>query len=153
RITHQQQQEFLQKARRGCDELVLLLNNVTDASRLEIEAGLRPVHLEKVDVEEAVRGVIDLIEPQIMQEDREVYVFIPHNLFVKADPIRLRQVLLNLSTNALKYSEARTPLTFTARAVFDKAPGVLISVTDKGKGITPQDQARLFNVLYGLRAI
>src|SRR5438874_1575490 len=144
RISRRQQQEFLQKARRGCDELVLLLNNVTDASRLEIEAGLRPVHLEKVDVEEAVRGVIDLIEPQIMQECREVHVYIPHRLFVKADPVRLRQVLLNLSVNALKYSEAGTPITFTARTVFDKIPGVLVSVTDKGKGIKPQDQARLF---------
>ncbi len=144
RISPQQQQEFLQKARRGCDELVLLLNNVMDASRLEVEAGLRPVHLEKVDVEEAVRGVIDLIEPQIMQERREIYVYIPHKLFVRADSVRLRQVLLNLSINALKYSETGTPITFTARAVFDKAPGVLVSVTDKGKGIKPQDQARLF---------
>ncbi|HXX77107.1 MAG TPA: GAF domain-containing sensor histidine kinase, partial [Ktedonobacteraceae bacterium] len=144
RIPNQQQQEFLQKARRGCDELVLLLNNVTDASRLEIEAGLRPVHLEKVDVEEAVRGVIELIEPQIMQECREVHVHIPHKLFVKADPVRLRQILLNLSVNALKYSEAGTPITFTARTAFDKEPYVLVSVTDKGKGIKSQDQAKLF---------
>jgi signal transduction histidine kinase len=144
RISPQQQQEFLQKARRGCDELVLLLNNVMDASRLEIEAGLRPVHLEKVDAEEAVRGVIDLIEPQIIQEHREVHVYIPRKLFVKADPVRLRQVLLNLSVNALKYSEAGTPITFTARTVIDTVPGVLISATDKGKGIKPQDQARLF---------
>jgi signal transduction histidine kinase len=144
RLSHQQQQEFLQKARRGCDELVLLLNNVTDASRLEIEAGIRPVHLEKVDVEETVRDVIDLIEPQIIQEFREVQVYIPHKLFVKADPVRLRQVLLNLSVNALKYSEAGTPITFTARTVFDKQPYVLVNVTDKGKGIKPQDHARLF---------
>ncbi len=144
RLSRQQQQEFLQKARRGCDELVLLLNNVMDASRLEIEAGLRPVHLQQVDVEEEVRGVIDLIEAQLMQEYREVHVYIPHKLFVKADPVRLRQVLLNLSVNALKYSEAGTPITFTARTVFDKTPGVLVSITDKGKGIKPQDHARLF---------
>jgi signal transduction histidine kinase len=144
RISPQQQHEFLQKARRGCDELVLLLNNVMDASHLEIEAGLHPVHLEKVDAEEAVRGVIDLIEAQIIQEHREVHVYIPHKLYVKADPVRLRQVLLNLSVNALKYSEAGTPITFTARTVFDKLTGVLVSVTDKGKGIKPQDHARLF---------
>jgi signal transduction histidine kinase len=144
RLSHEQQQDFLQKAKRGCDEVVLLLNNVMDASRLEIEAGLRPVHLEKVDVEEVVRGILDLIEPQIMQECRDVQVSIPPTLFVKADPVRLRQVLLNLSANALKYSEAGTPITFTARAVFDKETYVLISVTDKGKGIRPEDQARLF---------
>jgi signal transduction histidine kinase len=144
RITPQQKQEFLQKARRGCDELVLLLNNVMDASRLEIEAGLRPVHLQQVDVEEEVRGVIDLVEPQITQERRDVYVFIPDKLFVKADPVRLRQVLLNISVNALKYSAAGTPLTFAARTVHDTVPSAIISITDKGKGILPQDQARLF---------
>ena len=143
-ISRQQQQEFLQKARRGCDELVLLLNNVMDASRLEIEAGLRPAHLQQVDVEEEVRGVIDLIEPQLMQERRDVHVYIPHKLFVKADPVRLRQVLLNLSVNALKYSEAGTPITFTARAVFDKASSAIVSITDKGNGIKPQDQSHLF---------
>ncbi len=143
-ISRQQQQEFLQKARRGCDELVLLLNNVMDASRLEIEAGLRPVHLQQVDVEEEVRGVIDLIEPQITQECREVHQYIPQKLFVKADPVRLRQVLLNISVNALKYSEARTPITFSAQPVFDKGQCVIISISDKGKGIKPQDQARLF---------
>ncbi len=143
-ISRQQQQEFLQKARRGCEELVLLLNNVMDASRLEIEAGLRPPYLQQVDVEEEVRGVIDLIEPQITQECREVHVYIPHKLFVKADPVRLRQVLLNILVNALKYSEAGTPITFTARTVLDKVPSAIVSITDKGKGIKPQDQARLF---------
>jgi signal transduction histidine kinase len=144
RISHQQYQEFLHKALRGCDELVLLLNNVMDASRLEIEAGIRPAFLERVAVEEQVRGVIDLIEPQLTHEDREVYMFIPNKLVVKADPVRLRQVLLNISVNALKYSEAGTPITFSARTVIDKVPSAIVSITDKGKGIKPQDQAQLF---------
>jgi signal transduction histidine kinase len=63
---------------------------------------------------------------------------------VKADPVRLRQVLLNISVNALKYSEAGTPITYTARTVFDKEPWAIVSITDKGNGIKPQDQARLF---------
>ena len=139
-----QQQEFLQKARRGCDELVLLLSNVMDASRLEVEAGIRPPHLERVPVQNEIRGVIELIEPQVRQEHREVYMYVPNKLFVKADPVRLRQVLLNLSVNALKYSNAGTPITFSARAVPDQVPGAIISVTDKGKGIKPQDQEQLF---------
>ena len=139
-----QQQEFLQKARRGCDELVLLLSNVMDASRLEIEAGIRPPHLERVSIQDEIRGVIDLIGPQVVQENREVHMYVPHKLVVKADPVRLRQVLLNLSVNALKYSRPGTPVTFSARAVFEQVPSAILSVTDKGKGISPQDQARLF---------
>ncbi len=143
-IPQNQQREFLQKARRGCDELVLLLSNVMDASRLEIEAGIRPALLERVSVREEVLGVIDLIEPQVIQEDREVHMYIPNKLFVKADPARLKQVLLNISVNALKYSKPGTPITFSARAIIDETPSALISVTDKGKGIKPQDQAQLF---------
>ncbi len=143
-IPPDQHQDFLQKAQRSCDELVLLLSNVMDASRLEIEAGIRPALLERVSVQEAVRGTIDLIEPQVTLEHRKVYMYVPGNLFVKADPVRLRQVLLNISVNALKYSNAGTPIIYSARGVIDQIPSAVISVTDKGKGIKPQDQAQLF---------
>ncbi|HLX41167.1 MAG TPA: GAF domain-containing sensor histidine kinase [Ktedonobacteraceae bacterium] len=139
-----QRQEFLQKARRSCDELVLLLSNVMDASRLEIEAGIRPALMEPVDVQHALHNILDLIEPQITQEQREVYLDIPSGLIVQTDPARLRQVLLNISTNALKYSPAGTPLMFTARQVFDAIPCVNISITDKGNGIAPEEQTHLF---------
>jgi len=139
-----QRQEFLQKARRGCDELVLLLSNVMDASRLEIEAGIRPAHMERVSVSDMIQSVIDLIEPHLTQEQRELHVHIPARLFVMAGPGHLRQVLLNIAVNALKYSPPGTPLMFSARGIFDHIPCTIISVTDKGKGIKPQDQAKLF---------
>ncbi len=143
-IPPHQQHEFLQKARRGCEELVLLLSNIMDASRLEIEAGIRPALLQRVSVQEEVRGVIDLVEPQLTQDDREVYMYIPNKLHVRADPVRLRQVLLNISVNALKYSRPGTPVTYSAQVVNAQLPTAIISITDKGKGIKPQDQTQLF---------
>ena len=143
-VPAEQRQEFLQKARRGCDELVLLLSNVMDASRLESEAGIRPAHLEPVSVQRVVQDVIMLIEPQLNQEKRQVYMRIPEQLEVRADPARLRQVVLNLCTNALKYSPAGTPLAFAARVYADQRPSALISVADRGKGIKPEDQAQIF---------
>jgi signal transduction histidine kinase len=139
-----QHQDFLQKARRSCDELVLLLSNVMDASRLEIEAGIRPALLERVSLQEVLRGTIDLIEPQVTLEHRKLYMYVPGNIFVKADPVRLRQVLLNISVNALKYSNAGTPIIYSAQADIDQVPCAVISIKDKGKGIKPQDQAQLF---------
>ena len=56
----------------------------------------------------------------------------------------MRQVLLNLSVNALKYSPRGTPITFSAQLVNDAASNVIISVIDKGNGIASQDQDRLF---------
>lgn len=145
-----QRQEFLQKARRGCDELVLLLGNVMDASQLELESGLRPAHVERVPVREMIQSVVDLIEPHLTQERRKVYLDIPAHLSVQADAGRLRQVLLNLSINALKYSEQGTPIAYAAGAMMDSVPSVIISIIDKGKGIAPQQQGQLFQRFYRL---
>lgn len=142
--TPEQLQDFLLKAQRGSEELTLLLNNVMDASRLEIDAGIRRAHLQPVQVEEAVQSVIELLEPQLMKEHRKVDVSIPTSLTVQADPARLRQVLLNLGMNALKYSPEGSPITFSARLVSDPVPAVIVSLIDRGNGIPPQEQKHLF---------
>src|ERR1700726_1091505 len=115
-----------------------------DVSRLETEAGLRPVRLQAAPVQDMTQSVIDLIEPQLNKEAREVHTHIPPQLFVQADAGRLRQVLMNISTNALKYSPPGTPIAFSARVVSAQGPHVVISVIDRGKGIAPEDQALLF---------
>lgn len=69
---------------------------------------------------------------------------IPPSLAVQADPARLRQVLLNVSVNALKYSPPGSPIIFSARPIRDPVPSVVMSVIDKGNGIAPRDQDRLF---------
>lgn len=146
-ISAEERHEFLQKAQRSCNELVVLLGNVMDASRIENESSIRPQLLERVDVREMLESVITIINPQLRQEHRIATVHVAARLFVQADPVRLRQVLMNLSVNALKYSPQRTPIIFTARPVESNngaMPSVIISVSDKGKGIAPEDQSRLF---------
>ncbi|MDQ6644359.1 MAG: GAF domain-containing sensor histidine kinase, partial [Chloroflexota bacterium] len=140
----EQRREFLQKARRSCEELVVLLDNVMDISRLEMEAGIRPALMERVLVSKMINSVLDLIELQLTKERREVHLDIPLHLAVRADAGRLRQILVNISANALKYSPELTPLTFTARAVVENSRSVVISVSDRGPGIAAQDQPHLF---------
>src|SRR5437660_1709097 len=111
-LPYDQRREFLLKAKRGCEELVLLLGNVMDASQLDIEGENNTSLTKRVLVQEIVESVIVLIEPQVQQEKREVCVQIPSHLSVHADPVRLRQVLMNVSVNALKYSLPGTPITF-----------------------------------------
>lgn len=149
-LPFEQRQEFLQKARRGCDELVVLLGNVMDASRLEVEAGLKPAIVKSVNVRDVVERVLELIEPQITQEQRAVEVQIPPDLTVKADPVRLRQVMMNLSVNALKYSPPQSPLAFQAHVGEESDQYVVISIVDKGLGISPQEQGNLFQRFYRL---
>ncbi len=143
-VTPEQQRDFLIKAQHGSEELILLLSNVMDASRLEIDAGIRPTDLQSVSMHEAIQSIIELIEPQLTQEQRTVAISIPRTLSVQAEPARLRQVLLNLSVNALKYSPHGSPISFSAQLVNNAVPHVMISVIDKGNGIALQDQDRLF---------
>ncbi|MBV9688310.1 MAG: HAMP domain-containing histidine kinase [Ktedonobacteraceae bacterium] len=142
-LSPKERQDFLHKAQYGCEELVTLLNTMMNAGRLEIEEK-HPAHLERVCVHEIIQYVLTLIEPQLTQEQREVQVHVPAHLAVQADVERLRQVLLNISVNALKYSPAGSPLAFSAQLCADCPTKVVIGITDKGKGIAPEDQAHVF---------
>jgi signal transduction histidine kinase len=145
----EQRREFLQKARRGCDELAVLLGNVMDASRLDGEMNVRPALLRRVSVDEIIDSVIILIEPHLTKEQRMLHKHIPPHLFVQADPVRLRQVLMNVCTNALKYSQPGTPIGFSARTA---GPCVIISISDKGKGVKPEHQAHIFQRFYRIES-
>jgi signal transduction histidine kinase len=136
--------EYLQKAQRSCEALVMLLTNLMDASRLEVDADICPAEFESVPVHDMIQSVMNHIEPHVTQEQREVHFHIPPHLRVRANTGCLRQVLLNISMNALKYSPPRTPIAFSAQVATDSNSNVVISVSDKGKGIAPQDQARVF---------
>ena len=131
--------EFIQKAYRGCDELALMVGNIMDASRLQIEA--ERIRLVPVDLISAVQHVTEILESMTTREQRPVKQMIASGLLVLADELRLRQVLLNLVSNALKYSPAGSPISIQA------AQGhglVKISVRDYGLGVPPEEQERLF---------
>lgn len=149
-LPEEEQREFLQKASRSCDELVVMLANVMDASRLEVEAGNRSVHMESVSLREMVESVINLIGPHLKQEQREVHVSIPAHIKAIADPIRFRQVLTNISVNALKYSQPGTPLAYSVHSFVNGNPWAIISISDKGNGIKPEDQAHIFERFFRL---
>jgi len=136
--------DFLQKARWGCDELVVMLNNIMDTSRLEVDAGIKAALMEPLEVRQVLESVIDLIKPHLAHSQREVHFNVPGQLYVLADPLRLRQVLLNISTNALKYSPPGSPLLYAAQRSFYRVPCVTISISDRGAGIPPHEQEKLF---------
>lgn len=131
--------EFILKAYRGCDELALMVGNIMDASRLQIEA--ERIHLAPVELISSVRHVMEIMESVTRREQRPVKLAVPPGLFIQADDLRLRQILLNLVSNALKYSSISTPIQLEAVQGQDL---VKISVRDYGLGVPPEEQVRLF---------
>ena len=131
--------EFIEKAHRSCDELALMVGNIMDASRVQVETEY--VHFVPVDLAASVQHVMEILEAMTTREQRPVNLVISPGLLVLADELRLRQILLNLVSNALKYSPAGTTIQLLA---LQGQEMVKISVRDYGLGVPPEEQQRLF---------
>jgi signal transduction histidine kinase len=138
-LSTERRAEFIIKAHRGCDELTLLVENIMDASRLQVDT--ENLNIGQVALAEPVRHITEILEGVTRQERRSINVAVPVDVYVMADELRLRQVLLNLVSNALKYSPPQSDVDITA-SVNDG--NVNVSIRDRGKGVPPEDQTRLF---------
>ncbi len=127
--------EFLDIVSRETDRLIRIVGDILDVSRIEF--GQRPLHRQAVRVSELVDEVVRMLAPTFDERDVAIRVDIPASLpRMDADPDLMKQVLVNLLNNAVKYSPAGT--TVTVRA--EEAPvDVRITVEDEGIGI-PADQ-------------
>lgn len=138
------QQEFLGIVKENSDRLVELINEMLDISR--IESGRVHLKVEPIDVGDSVRGSVDTFRAVLAQGGHTITISVAKNLpLVAADRDRVGQVLVNLISNALKYSPGGGEVIVKARREGDF---VLVSVTDQGLGITREDQKRLFTKFY-----
>ena len=138
---------FLRQAKDGCEELILLVNNVLDA--LAVTEEMQPPPSEELFVAPLVCDVLDHLDPRKEQADR-LSLEIPEKLTVWANGQLLRQVIRNLLSNAFKYCPKPASVIISA-ALSDpaaqgnnQAPQVLISVQDTGPGIPPTELPLLF---------
>ena len=131
--------DFIAKAHRGCDELTLMVNNIMDASRVQIDA--ENIKLRRLRLREPVLHVLEILEVMTQREQRTIQVNIAEDDYVMADTVRLRQVLLNLVSNALKYSPFGSRIEISSTVVGEY---VTIRVRDYGLGVPREDQVHLF---------
>ncbi len=119
--------------------LLALINDILDLAK--IEAGRVELQLEPVAPGEAVADAVALVGPQALQRTIEIRTQVAASSEVLADRGKLRQVLLNLLSNALKFSPERSSIHVGA----DDAPGaVRFWVRDEGPGMDETLLARLF---------
>jgi signal transduction histidine kinase/ActR/RegA family two-component response regulator len=136
-----EQREFAQIVQRSGDALLTVINDVLDYSK--IEAGRMTV--EKIDMalHDVCEGVRAILQSAALERGVALLVRYDPRLpkFIKGDPVRIRQVLLNLAGNAVKFTEGGS-VVIGAEAL-DPAH-VKISVTDTGIGIPAEQMATLF---------
>jgi CheY-like chemotaxis protein/signal transduction histidine kinase len=139
--------EHVRQILTGGRHLLDLINEVLDISR--IESGQLVMTLDPVPVADAVGEVIDLIGPLAAKRALTVTTDLGAGGVVRADRQRLRQVLLNLVSNAVKYNREGGSITVTCET---RADTCRIAVTDTGPGIPEDKRALLFRPFQRLGA-
>ena len=141
-----EQREYVDGVRRSGETLVALINDILDFSK--IEAGRVELEVIPFDVREVVGDVLDLVAEPARAKGLElacrVDAAVPARL--RGDPGRLRQVLVNLVGNAVKFT-ARGEVVLRARVVGTSGRLVTVrfDVADTGIGITAEQRERLFS--------
>jgi signal transduction histidine kinase len=143
-MDRQTQCEYLDTILSESERLGRLVDNVLDFAR--IEQGARIYHRQPTRLEDVVEEAARVIRFPLTQSGFTLDLAVERTLPpIEADRDALLQAILNLMTNAMKYSGASRRLGIDLRREGDDA---LIAVTDYGVGIAPEEQARIFERFY-----
>ena len=138
--------KFLKKAAKSLDGLDVLVQDLLTLSQME--TGSIKMHYEHFDLLETVRDVFEQLEDDA--EKKEVKLVLDaqpsDHTHVYADPHRIYQVLINLVSNAIKYTKkSKTTITVYIES---EVSGVTVFVKDQGRGIPAEDIERIFERFY-----
>ena len=140
-----EQRDYAATIRDSGDTLLTIINDILDFSK--IEAGRMDIEAQPFDLRECVETALDLVAPRATEKKLETAYFFEGEVpvAVRGDVTRLRQILLNLLANAVKFTEAgEVVLTVSAGAVSDGAVELTFAVRDTGIGLTPEGMGRIF---------
>lgn len=133
----------LGKIRSSATHLLTLINELLDLSRIEAgKVDLNPTHL---DLEKLLRETMETVSPTIAKNGSRSHISVaPEADTAFADETRARQCVLNLLSNAAKFTKNGTIVLDARRCRIGADPGVAIAVRDTGPGIASEDLQRLF---------
>ncbi|MBI9098650.1 MAG: response regulator, partial [Spirochaetaceae bacterium] len=140
-----EQSEYENQIRFSADVLLSLINDILDFSK--IEAGKLTLETTEINLIELVERVVDLVTLEANKKGVEVGLFIENGVpeFVYGDPVRLRQIILNLFNNAVKFT-SRGEIVVAIHKEREDAASVRLrfAVVDSGIGISEENQKSLF---------
>ncbi len=134
----------LQKIQSAGTHLLHLINGILDLSK--IEAGKMALLLEPFEVKSMVDGLLDTVHPLVQKNGNTLTIRCADDIgMMNGDLMKTRQILLNLLSNASKFTREGT-ITLDARAVrAGGRPSVEFSVADTGVGMNPEQCAKIFD--------
>ncbi len=132
---------YVEAIRSSGAALIALVDQILDLSK--IEAGRLGLVVETVDLVKLVEGVVELLAPRAQSKGLEIAASISADAprFVLADGMRLRQVLMNLAGNAVKFTSTGGVCVSVERG---EGPALRFAVADTGPGVLPDRRAAIF---------
>lgn len=138
------QRHYTSIIRSSGDALLVLINDILDFSK--IEAGKMDLELAEFDVRQVIQEVSELLSTKAEEAGIELAMNLPNDIprIVRGDLIRVRQVLLNLIGNAIKFTKKGFVLLSVSIEPGSESSMLRISVKDSGIGIPEEKQGQLF---------
>ncbi|MEH2388599.1 MAG: response regulator [Nostoc sp.] len=140
-----EQRDFIETIRISGDALLSLINEILDLSKLE--SGEMALETLDFDLSTCVEEVLELLAPSAHKKGLEIAALIYNNVptYLQGDAGRLRQILMNLISNAIKFTtNGEVVLRAELRSQNSTTASISFAITDTGLGITPEDQCKLF---------
>lgn len=131
--------------RESAAALLTIINDILDFSK--IEAGKLDLEMLPFDLPDVIHGVVELLSPRAAEKGLGIFVYIDPSIPEKliGDSVRLRQVLLNLAGNAVKFTDQGfVKIEVISRGGAGNLADLRIMVSDTGIGLSPAQQAKLF---------
>ena len=144
-LLNAKQQEYAQTIRTSANHLLSLINDILDFSK--IEAGEMQLERLNFDFNKCLEEVVELLASQAKSKQLELWIKFDHKLprFLKGDPVRLRQILLNLVGNAIKFTPAgKIEIQARLQSETEQTAYIYLAVIDTGIGIPAEGIQKLF---------
>lgn len=144
-LLNPKQQEYAQTIRTSANHLLSLINDILDFSK--IEAGEMQLEMLSFDFNKCLEEVVELLISQAKSKQLELSIKFDHRLprFLKGDPVRLRQILLNLVGNAIKFTPSGTiEIQALLHSETEQNVSIYLAVIDTGIGISADGTKKLF---------
>ena len=145
-LLNDRQQRYVNHIHVSGQHLLQLINDILDLSR--IEAGRLQLTVEDVPVHVAFAEVSGALQPLLDKKSQKLMQYASPELVVRADDTRLRQMLMNLLGNAIKFTPEGGTIELAAGRLGDS---VRIEVRDSGPGIPPEEKQRIFEAFHRLK--
>lgn len=140
------QREYVHIIEKSAETLFELINDILDFSKIEAEK----LKMEEIpfNITQHIQDVIDMLQVNVGQKGLPLFFTnnLKHDLYVVGDPVRIKQVLINLVSNAIKFTD-KGSITITLDENVQRESGITqiwISVADTGIGIPKDRQERIF---------